>query len=133
MSNPNRDKSHSECSNRHSYQPVQTVLHSVQGHRLGNVAINPPRSDELLAYPENSLREEVIVRYSNGWIPLSSKPQIKKIQEYHSQKKEASKEEAPVSSTSKPQSTQLPHEGKKKKKRNEENIFPKLQDPKNPK
>ncbi|MBW0589276.1 hypothetical protein O181_128991 [Austropuccinia psidii MF-1] len=133
MSNPNRDKSHSERSNRHLYQPVQTVLHSVQGHRLGNVATNPPRSDELLAYPENSLKEEVIVRYSNGWNPLSSKPQIKKIQEYHSQEKEASKEEAPVASTSKPQSTQLPQEGKKKKKISGGNIFPKLQDPKNPK
>ncbi|MBW0507335.1 hypothetical protein O181_047050 [Austropuccinia psidii MF-1] len=53
MSNSNRDKYHSECSNRHSYQPLQTVLHSVQGHRLGNVATNPPRSDEFQAYPEN--------------------------------------------------------------------------------
>ncbi|MBW0585277.1 hypothetical protein O181_124992 [Austropuccinia psidii MF-1] len=29
------------------------------------------------------LKEEEIVRYSNGWNPLSSKPQIKKIKEYH--------------------------------------------------
>ncbi|MBW0568730.1 hypothetical protein O181_108445 [Austropuccinia psidii MF-1] len=58
------------------------------------------------------LKEEEIVRYSNGWNPLSSKPQIKKITEYHAKKREESKEEAPVASTSKPQ------EGKKNKKKN---------------
>ncbi|MBW0562545.1 hypothetical protein O181_102260 [Austropuccinia psidii MF-1] len=52
MSNSNRDKSHSEGSNRHLYEPVQRVLHSVQGQRLGNVSTNPPRSDEPLAYLE---------------------------------------------------------------------------------
>ncbi|MBW0503517.1 hypothetical protein O181_043232 [Austropuccinia psidii MF-1] len=64
------------------------------------------------------LKEEEIVRYSNGWNPLSSKPQIKKIKEYHSKKKEASKEEAPVASTRKPKSNQLPPKGKKNKKKN---------------
>ncbi|MBW0521373.1 hypothetical protein O181_061088 [Austropuccinia psidii MF-1] len=64
------------------------------------------------------LKEEKIVRYSNGWNPLSSKPQIKKIKEYHSKKREESKEEAPVASTSKHQANQLPQEGKKKKKKN---------------
>ncbi|MBW0546697.1 hypothetical protein O181_086412 [Austropuccinia psidii MF-1] len=58
------------------------------------------------------LREEEIVRYSNGWNPLSSKPQLKKIKEYHGKNREETKEEAPVASTSKPQ------EGKKKKKKN---------------
>ncbi|MBW0522378.1 hypothetical protein O181_062093 [Austropuccinia psidii MF-1] len=62
------------------------------------------------------LKEEEIVRYSNGWNPLSSKPQIKKINECHSKKKEVSKEEAPVASTRKPQANQLPKEGKNKKK-----------------
>ncbi|MBW0503605.1 hypothetical protein O181_043320 [Austropuccinia psidii MF-1] len=52
MSNSNRDKSHSEGSSRHLYEPVQAVLHSLQGQKLGNVATNPPRSDELLEYPE---------------------------------------------------------------------------------
>ncbi|MBW0505709.1 hypothetical protein O181_045424 [Austropuccinia psidii MF-1] len=52
MSNSNRQKSHSEGSNRNLYDPVQAVLHSVQGERLGNVVTNPSRSDELLAYPE---------------------------------------------------------------------------------
>ncbi|MBW0504350.1 hypothetical protein O181_044065 [Austropuccinia psidii MF-1] len=51
MSNFNRYKSHSEGSNRHIPEPVKAVLHGVQGQGLGNVATNPPRSDELLEYP----------------------------------------------------------------------------------
>ncbi|MBW0520435.1 hypothetical protein O181_060150 [Austropuccinia psidii MF-1] len=42
----------------------------------------------------------------------------KKIKEYHVKKKEATKEEAPVGSTSKPQDNPLPQEGKKNKKKN---------------
>ncbi|MBW0492867.1 hypothetical protein O181_032582 [Austropuccinia psidii MF-1] len=53
MSNSNKDKSHSKASNRHINQPVKKVLHHVQGQGLGNAPTNPPRSDELLAYPEN--------------------------------------------------------------------------------
>ncbi|MBW0489564.1 hypothetical protein O181_029279 [Austropuccinia psidii MF-1] len=49
----NRYKSNSEGSNRHIHEQVQALLHSVQGQGLGNVATNPPRSDELLAYSEN--------------------------------------------------------------------------------
>ncbi|MBW0542549.1 hypothetical protein O181_082264 [Austropuccinia psidii MF-1] len=64
------------------------------------------------------LKEEEIVKYSNGWNPLSSKPQIKKIKEYHSKKREASKEEEPVASTGKAQANQPPQEGKKNKKQN---------------
>ncbi|MBW0583960.1 hypothetical protein O181_123675 [Austropuccinia psidii MF-1] len=64
------------------------------------------------------LKEEEIVIYSNGWNPLSSKPQIKKTKKYHAKKKEATKEEASVASTSKPQSNPLPQEGKKKNKKN---------------
>ncbi|MBW0495779.1 hypothetical protein O181_035494 [Austropuccinia psidii MF-1] len=53
MDNLNRYKSHSKGSNRHLYEPVQTVIDRVQGQGLGNVATNhPPRSDELLAHPE---------------------------------------------------------------------------------
>ncbi|MBW0581951.1 hypothetical protein O181_121666, partial [Austropuccinia psidii MF-1] len=52
MSNSNRDESHSEGSNRHLYEPLQAVLHGVQGQRLGIVATNPPRSGELLAHPQ---------------------------------------------------------------------------------
>ncbi|MBW0503713.1 hypothetical protein O181_043428 [Austropuccinia psidii MF-1] len=52
MSNSNRYKSHSEGSDRNLHEPVQEVLHSVQGQGLGNVATNIPRSDELLAHPQ---------------------------------------------------------------------------------
>ncbi|MBW0593017.1 hypothetical protein O181_132732 [Austropuccinia psidii MF-1] len=63
------------------------------------------------------LEEEEIVKISNGLNPLSSKPQIKNIKEYHNKKKEASRVEAPVASTSNPQVSQTPQEGKKNKKR----------------
>ncbi|MBW0513137.1 hypothetical protein O181_052852 [Austropuccinia psidii MF-1] len=68
--------------------------------------------------PKKYLKEEEKVRYSNGWNPLSSKPQINNIKEYHSKKKEERKEEAQVASTSKPQANQLPKEVKKNKKKN---------------
>ncbi|MBW0547409.1 hypothetical protein O181_087124 [Austropuccinia psidii MF-1] len=47
MSNSKRDKSHSKGSNRHIYDPLRALLHGLQGQRLGNLATNPPRSDEL--------------------------------------------------------------------------------------
>ncbi|MBW0513169.1 hypothetical protein O181_052884 [Austropuccinia psidii MF-1] len=132
MSNSNRDKTHAEGSNRHLYEPVKTVLHSVHEQRLGNVATNPPRSDDLLAYPEKFLKEEEIVRYSNGWNPLSSKPQIKKIKEYHAKNKEASKEEAPVACYQQASSQpNFPRREEEQEKELEGTIFPKLQDPKN--
>ncbi|MBW0517459.1 hypothetical protein O181_057174 [Austropuccinia psidii MF-1] len=52
MSNSNRYKSHSKGSDRHSHEPVQTIPHSLQGKRLGNVATNTPRSDELMEHPQ---------------------------------------------------------------------------------
>ncbi|MBW0582682.1 hypothetical protein O181_122397 [Austropuccinia psidii MF-1] len=67
---------------------------------------------------EKLFKEEEIVRYSNGWNPLLSKPQIKKIKEYHANMKEETKEEAPVASTRKLQANPLPQEGKKNKKKN---------------
>ncbi|MBW0568774.1 hypothetical protein O181_108489 [Austropuccinia psidii MF-1] len=76
MSNSKRYKSHSEGSDRYLNEPVQAVLHGVQGQGLGNVATNPPRSDELLAHPEKVLqrggnseiiqwRESTIIQTSN--------------------------------------------------------------------
>ncbi|MBW0575550.1 hypothetical protein O181_115265 [Austropuccinia psidii MF-1] len=53
MSDSTRYKSHSESSDRHLNEPVQAVLHSVQGQGLGNFATNTPRSDEILAHPQN--------------------------------------------------------------------------------
>ncbi|MBW0527587.1 hypothetical protein O181_067302 [Austropuccinia psidii MF-1] len=64
------------------------------------------------------LKEKEIVRYSNGWNPLSSKPQIKNIKEYQAKKKEESKERIQVASTRKPQAKKIPQEGKKKNKKN---------------
>ncbi|MBW0537577.1 hypothetical protein O181_077292 [Austropuccinia psidii MF-1] len=52
ISSSNRYKPHSEGSDRHLNEPVQTVLHSRKGQRFGNVASNTPRSDELLAHPQ---------------------------------------------------------------------------------
>ncbi|MBW0592976.1 hypothetical protein O181_132691 [Austropuccinia psidii MF-1] len=54
MSDSNRYKLHSEGSNRHLREPVQTVLHSVQRQGLGNVALNTPRSNELLENTEKA-------------------------------------------------------------------------------
>ncbi|MBW0499875.1 hypothetical protein O181_039590 [Austropuccinia psidii MF-1] len=108
MSDSNRHNSHSEGSNRHLTEPEQAVLHSLQGQGLGNVSTNTPRSDELLEHLPKILKEEEILRYSNGWNPLSSKPQIKKIKEYHAKKRQETKEEAPVASTRKPQANPLP-------------------------
>ncbi|MBW0472888.1 hypothetical protein O181_012603 [Austropuccinia psidii MF-1] len=64
------------------------------------------------------LKEEEIARYSTGCNSLSSKPQIRKIKEYHAKKKEASKEKDAVASTSKVQANQIYQEGKKNNKNN---------------
>ncbi|MBW0497742.1 hypothetical protein O181_037457 [Austropuccinia psidii MF-1] len=72
------------------------------------------------------LKEEEIVRYSNGWNPLSSKSQIKKIKDYHAKKREATKEEAPSQRTS-------PRREEEQEKGLDKALFPKLQDFKNPK
>ncbi|MBW0469521.1 hypothetical protein O181_009236 [Austropuccinia psidii MF-1] len=52
MSVSNRDKSHSQSSKQHFYEPVKEVSHSVQGQRFGKFTTNPPRIDGLLANPE---------------------------------------------------------------------------------
>ncbi|MBW0556823.1 hypothetical protein O181_096538 [Austropuccinia psidii MF-1] len=54
VSHSKRNKLHSECSNRPIYEPIQTVLHGVQGQRLGNVATNPPKSDKILGYSQKA-------------------------------------------------------------------------------
>ncbi|MBW0462231.1 hypothetical protein O181_001946 [Austropuccinia psidii MF-1] len=56
MSESNSYRLNLEGSNRHINEPLQTVLHSVQGQGLGNVTTNPPRSDELFAYSEKLLK-----------------------------------------------------------------------------
>ncbi|MBW0532372.1 hypothetical protein O181_072087 [Austropuccinia psidii MF-1] len=89
-----------EVSNRHLYKPVQTLLHSVQGKVLGNASTNPPRSNELLAHPEKILERggnNEILQWIRSTIIQASNQKIK---EYHSKKREARNEEAPVASTS---------------------------------
>ncbi|MBW0481842.1 hypothetical protein O181_021557 [Austropuccinia psidii MF-1] len=54
ISSSNRYKSHSEGSDRHIHEPLQAVMHGLQGQGLGNFAKNPPRSDELLEHPEKA-------------------------------------------------------------------------------
>ncbi|MBW0557055.1 hypothetical protein O181_096770 [Austropuccinia psidii MF-1] len=56
MSHSKRCKSHSESSDIQPHELIQTVLDSLQGKILGNAATNSPRSDELLAYPQNDLK-----------------------------------------------------------------------------
>ncbi|MBW0479191.1 hypothetical protein O181_018906 [Austropuccinia psidii MF-1] len=64
------------------------------------------------------LKEDQIVKYSNGWNTLSSKPQIKDTKDWHNKKREESKEEAPLASTRKPQVRNPPQEEKKNRKKN---------------
>ncbi|MBW0509605.1 hypothetical protein O181_049320 [Austropuccinia psidii MF-1] len=66
---------------------------------------------------KNVLKGEEIVRYSNGWNPLSSKPQLKKIKNLHRKMREERKEEATVAPSRKPQASRSPQEGKKNKKK----------------
>ncbi|MBW0574043.1 hypothetical protein O181_113758 [Austropuccinia psidii MF-1] len=111
MSNSNRDKSHSEGS-------IYIYIAQYKGkdwEMLPQIHQGLMSCGHIL---KNLLKEEEIVRYSNGLKQLSSKPQIKKIKEYHAKKKEERKEEAPVASTRKPQASQLPREGEKNKKKN---------------
>ncbi|MBW0529586.1 hypothetical protein O181_069301 [Austropuccinia psidii MF-1] len=112
MSNSNRDKSHSEGPNRHLYEPPQAALHSVQGQRLGNVATNPTRSDELLESPEK-------IPQRGGNSEILQLMQSITIQTSNQEDKgiPCQKERSPVASTSKPQANQLPQEGKNNKKR----------------
>ncbi|MBW0590782.1 hypothetical protein O181_130497 [Austropuccinia psidii MF-1] len=93
MSDANRYKSHLEGSDRHLNEPVKTVLHSLEGQGLRNVATTTLRSDQRPEHPQ-------------------------KIKEYHANKREETKEKSPVASTSKPQANPLPQEGKKNKKKN---------------
>ncbi|MBW0518153.1 hypothetical protein O181_057868 [Austropuccinia psidii MF-1] len=103
MSNSNRYQSHSKGSYRRIHEPVQEVLHSVQGQGLENVATNPPRSYELLKHPEKAPQKGGNSERLH-WIEST----IIKINEYHAKKREASKEESPVASTRKPQVSQPP-------------------------
>ncbi|MBW0593805.1 hypothetical protein O181_133520 [Austropuccinia psidii MF-1] len=80
------------------------------------------------------LKEEEIVRYSNGWNPLSSKPQIKEIKEYHAKKEGGNQGRSPSSLYQKaPSQPTSPRREEEQEKELEKTIFSKLQDSKNPK
>ncbi|MBW0504109.1 hypothetical protein O181_043824 [Austropuccinia psidii MF-1] len=134
MSNSNREKSHSEGSNRQIYEPVRTVLHSVQRQILGNVATNLLRSDELLAYPEKIPQRggnSEIIQWMESTIIQASNQEEKGIP---FQKERGRQERNPSSfyqqASSQPTS---PRGEEEQEKVLEETIFPRLQDPKNPK
>ncbi|MBW0502235.1 hypothetical protein O181_041950 [Austropuccinia psidii MF-1] len=82
---------------------------------------------------EKFLKEEEIAKYSNGWNPLSSKPQIKKIKDLPNKKEEGQQGKSPSSfywqATSRPTSSIREEEQEKEL---EETILPKLQYTKNP-
>ncbi|MBW0555270.1 hypothetical protein O181_094985 [Austropuccinia psidii MF-1] len=124
MSDSNRYKSHSEGSNRHLYEPVQAVLHSVQGQGLGNVATNTPRSDELLAHskkiPQRGGNSEILQWMESTIIQTSNEKD---------QAKPCHKEGGNQVRSPKP--THFHRKGRRTKKELEKNIFPKLQDSKN--
>ncbi|MBW0570431.1 hypothetical protein O181_110146 [Austropuccinia psidii MF-1] len=123
MSSSSRYKSHLDGSDRHLHGEVQAVLHGVPQGVMSSWHIL-----------KTFLTEEDIMVYSNGWNPLSSRPQIRNIKKYHSKKREASKEKASVASISKPQVNQPPQEGKKNKKKNRRKPYsPSYRIPKNSK
>ncbi|MBW0567620.1 hypothetical protein O181_107335 [Austropuccinia psidii MF-1] len=134
MSNYNNYKSHSEGSNRHLHEPVQAVLHGVQGQGLGNVATNPPRSDELLEHPQNIPQRggnSKILQWMESTIIQTSN------QKYHGipcQKEGCNQGRSPSSFYQQaPSQATSPKREEEKEKELEKTIFPKLQYSKNPK
>ncbi|MBW0541299.1 hypothetical protein O181_081014 [Austropuccinia psidii MF-1] len=134
MSNSNREKSHSGGSNRHLYEPVQALLHSLQEQRLGNIGTNSPRSDELLEYPEKIPQRggnSKILQWMEYTIIQASNQEDEEIP---FQKERVKQGGSPSSfyqkASSQPNSPRREEEQEKELK---ETIFPRLQDPKNPK
>ncbi|MBW0578431.1 hypothetical protein O181_118146 [Austropuccinia psidii MF-1] len=133
VSNSNRDKSHPEGSNRHLYLPVQAVFQSIKGKRLGNFATNPPRSDNLLAYPEKIPQRrgnsEILQRMESTIIQASNQED----KGIPCQKEGGKQGRSPGSFYQKASSQSTsPRRGEKQEKELEETIFSKLQDLKNP-
>ncbi|MBW0530578.1 hypothetical protein O181_070293 [Austropuccinia psidii MF-1] len=118
MSHLNRDKSHYKGSNRHIYDPVQALLHGIQGHKLGNIATNTPRRYELLAYSQKASQRGGNSEPLQGMESTIIQASNQKIKDWHNKRQEASKEKAPLASTSKPQASQPPQERKKNNKTN---------------
>ncbi|MBW0561709.1 hypothetical protein O181_101424 [Austropuccinia psidii MF-1] len=134
MSDSNRYKSHSEGSNINLHEPVQAVLHSVQGQGLGNVATNTPRSDKLLAHAQNIPQRGgngVILQWIESTIIQTSNQKDQGIpcqKEGSNQGRSASSfyQKAPSQPTS-------PRREEEQEKELEKTIFPKVKDSKHPK
>ncbi|MBW0578226.1 hypothetical protein O181_117941 [Austropuccinia psidii MF-1] len=133
MRNSNRDKSHSEGSNRHLYEPVKVVLHGVKGQRLKIFATNPPSSDQLLEYPERIPQRggnSEILKLMESTTIQASNQEDKGIQ----YQKERGKQGRSLSSfyQQAPKQPTSPIKEEEQEKELEETIYPKLQDNKNP-
>ncbi|MBW0538945.1 hypothetical protein O181_078660 [Austropuccinia psidii MF-1] len=131
MSNSNRSKSHSEGSDRHLHEPVQSVL---QRQGLGNVATNTPRSDELLAHPQKvpqrGGKSEILQWMESTIIQTSNQ----KNQGVPCQKEGVNQGRSPSSFYQQaPRQPTSPRRAEEQEKELEKTIFPKLQDSKNPK
>ncbi|MBW0563985.1 hypothetical protein O181_103700 [Austropuccinia psidii MF-1] len=128
MSNSNRYKSHSEGSDRHLHEPVQAVLHGVQEQRLGNVASNIPRSNEILAHPE-----KVPQRGGNSEILQWMKSTVIQASNQEDQVVPCQEEGGNQGRSPSRFYQQAPRKEDEQEKELEKTIFPKLQDSKNPK
>ncbi|MBW0541753.1 hypothetical protein O181_081468 [Austropuccinia psidii MF-1] len=133
MSNSKRFKSHSEGSDIHLHDPVQTVLHSIQRQRLEKAATYSSRSDELLGHPQKAPEGESseILQWMEFIVIKASNEEYKALEH----QKEGGKQGRSPSSfyqkeTRKPTS---PRGEEDKEKELEEAISPHLPYPKNPK
>ncbi|MBW0593240.1 hypothetical protein O181_132955 [Austropuccinia psidii MF-1] len=118
ISNSHMYQLHSEGSDRHLHEPVQAVLHSVQRQGLGDFASNTPRSDELLAHPENVPQRggnSDILQWMESTIIQTSN---QKDQGVPCQKKGGNQGRSPSSFYQKAPSQPIPQKGKKNKKKN---------------
>ncbi|MBW0555323.1 hypothetical protein O181_095038 [Austropuccinia psidii MF-1] len=128
MRDSNRYKSHSEGSDGHLHEPVQAVLHNVQGKGLGNVLTNTPRSDEILANPQKAPQKggnSEILQWMESTIIQTSNQKDQGIPRQN----EGGNQGRSTSSFYQ----QAPRREEQQEKELEKIIFPKLQDSKNPK
>ncbi|MBW0586274.1 hypothetical protein O181_125989 [Austropuccinia psidii MF-1] len=115
-------------------EPIQAVLHSVQEQGLGNVATNPPRSDELLENlqkaPQRGGNSEILQWMECTIIQTSNQ----KDQGIPCQKEGGNQGRSPSNFYQKsPSQPTSPIREEEQEKEREKRIFPKLQDFKNTK
>ncbi|MBW0521460.1 hypothetical protein O181_061175 [Austropuccinia psidii MF-1] len=122
MPNKKRYKSHSEGSDRHSNDPLKEVLHSLQDigksfHKSAKEFGTPGTSWKV---PQRGGNSEIL-QWMESTIIQASNKEDKGLEQ---KKRGASKGEAPLASTSKPQAIQPPQEGKKNKKKRKKLYSP---------